>query len=193
MRLISKSQIAVALAVVAAVLLSISYSGLFDSGAVLPSTELSSGGGGAGGRCQIAQGDGRTSFALPDLRGRTAVHPGKGPGLTNIRLGQKGGAQTHALTPAQMPSHKHTATTTATLNGISAAGSSATPGGNSLASKSRTNIYSATAPNVAMAAGSVTVTTALSKTGGDQSFSIRDPFLGIYHVIALQGVYPSRS
>ena len=91
-------------------------------------------------------GDGRTTFGLPDLRGRTAVHPGTGPGLSNIRLGQRGGVENKTLTTANMPSHNHTATTavstsvSATLNGTNSAGDSSTPGSNTLASKNRTNI-----------------------------------------------------
>ena len=138
-------------------------------------------------------GDGRTTFALPDLRGRSAVHPGTGPGFSTIRLGQSGGAENTTLNVNQMPSHSHTASTTAALNGLNAAGNSVSPGGNSLASKSRTNIYNAAAPNVAMAAGSVTATTTVANSGGGQSFSIRDPFLGIHHIIALVGTFPSRN
>lgn len=55
-------------------------------------------------------GDGRTTFALPDLRGRTAVHPGNGPGLTTRRWGEKGGSETNTMTVNQMPSHTHTIT-----------------------------------------------------------------------------------
>lgn len=137
----------------------------------------------------IYGGDGRTTFALPDLRGRAAVHPGTGPGLSNIRLGQKGGAENHTLSVAQMPSHTHTAT--ATLKGIDRKGDKHEPGGNTLASKSRTNIYQTAPPDVAMKAGSVTVSNAA--TGGSQAFSIRDPFLGINHIIALVGTFPSRN
>jgi len=53
-------------------------------------------------------GDGRTTFALPDLRGRTAIHPGTGPGLSNRRLGERGGAETNTLTLPQLPTHTHT-------------------------------------------------------------------------------------
>lgn len=52
-------------------------------------------------------GDGRTTFALPDLRGRTAIHPGTGPGLSNRRLGASGGSETNTMTIGQMPPHNH--------------------------------------------------------------------------------------
>ena len=145
-------------------------------------------------------GDGRTTFALPDLRGRTAVHPGTGPGLSNIRLGQRGGAENVTLSISNMPSHTHTATTTvdsitATLNGTNSAGDSSTPGGNSLASKNRTDIYSTNAPDVSMHAGSITATgtasTTVNNTGSGSAFSIRAPYLGINHIIALPGLFPS--
>lgn len=134
-------------------------------------------------------GDGRTTFGLPDLRGRSAVHPGTGPGLSPVSWGQRGGAQSHTLTVAQMPAHSHAAT--ATLHGTDTAGDTPTPGDNILASKSRTNIYSTNPPDVDLNAASVTVT--VGNNGSGQAFDIRDPFVGIYHSISLAGIYPSRS
>jgi len=58
----------------------------------------------------IYGGDGRTTFALPDLRGRTAIHTGTGPGLSSRPQGQRGGTETNTMTVAQMPSHSHTIT-----------------------------------------------------------------------------------
>ncbi|MCU7939376.1 MAG: tail fiber protein [gamma proteobacterium symbiont of Bathyaustriella thionipta] len=133
----------------------------------------------------IYGGDGRTSFALPDLRGRTAIHPGQGPGLGSYRLGQKAGFEYVTLTAAQMPSHNHAATS----KGINSSGNTSMPGGNTLASKNRTNIYSTNAPAVDMHAGSVTVANA----GGGQHHENRMPYLAINHIIALQGLFPSRN
>lgn len=147
-------------------------------------------------------GNGRTTFGLPDLRGRVAVHPGNGPGLSFYSLGQRGGLESVTLNTTQIPSHGHNATTevtsvTATLNGTNSSGDSATPEANSLASKSRTNIYSSAVPDVAMHAESITATaeatTTVVNAGGNQSHENRMPYLGIYHVIALQGIFPSRS
>lgn len=130
-------------------------------------------------------GDGRTTFGLPDLRGRSAVSAGTGNGLANVRQGQMGGAQSITLTQNNLPSHTHTAT----LHAESAAGTSANPNGKMLAGES--NAYAAPNPNdnKTMASESIVV----NPTGGQQSFSNLDPYLGLNYCIALEGVFPSRS
>jgi microcystin-dependent protein len=146
-------------------------------------------------------GNGRTTFQLPDLRGRVAVHPGNGPGLSSYQWGERGGLERVTLTTAEMPAHNHIASTTtivaATLKGTDVEGNSATPSGNSLASKRRTNIYSADAPDVDLHVGSITATatatTTVNNNGGSQAHENRAPFLGVYHVIALQGLFPARA
>jgi microcystin-dependent protein len=130
-------------------------------------------------------GDGRVTFGLPDLRGRVAVHPGQGPGLTNVRWGERGGVETRTLTVSNMPAHNHAAF----LQATDTLGNTTDPDGNIQAVKNRTNIYSTAVPNVTMNAASVTV----ANSGGSQAFSVRDPYLGIYHSIALMGIYPSRN
>jgi microcystin-dependent protein len=129
-------------------------------------------------------GDGRTSFALPDLRGRVAVHPGSG-----ITLGQKRGEERVTLTAGEMPSHSHTAS--ATVKGTNASGNSETPGGNTWAKKSRDRDYSTNAPDVNMQAGTVEVT--VNATGGNQAHENRPPYLVINRIIAVVGVFPSRN
>ncbi len=125
-------------------------------------------------------GDGRTTFALPDLRGRVPVHVGNGPGLSPIRWGDKSGAESMTLTVVNLPSHSHA------LVGTNATADQAQPGGNALAQSSEDQ-YAAAAPGDAMRAGSV------GSAGGNQAFNIRNPFVGIYYSIALQGIYPSRN
>ena len=125
-------------------------------------------------------GDGRTTFALPDLRGRYAVGVGNGPGLSSYRWGQKGGAETHTLTTAQMPQHKHS------LNAESALATVPNPTGNMLGGHVGYVPQGSTA-DIAMHANSV------SNTGGNQSFDLRTPYLGLYVSIALTGIYPSRN
>jgi len=129
----------------------------------------------------IYGGDGRTTFALPDFRGRSEVGMGNGPGLSDIRQGQKGGQESATLAVANLPSHNHSVAIAVNT----AAGSEATPTGD-LASIP--NGY-AEDPTSGAHLGGVTQ----SNVGGGQSFSIRSPFLGIEVCIALEGVYPSRN
>jgi len=140
-------------------------------------------------------GDGRTSFGLPDLRGRVAIHPGTGPGLSTYKLGQKGGVETVTLTTAQMPSHTHTITAIATAKGTDVAGDSETPAASFHAKKNRTDQYNSTAaaPNVDMKADSVAVTATAADTGDNGAHTNIQPFLGINHIIALEGIFPSRN
>ena len=133
-------------------------------------------------------GDGRTSFGLPDLRGRVAIHPGNGPGLPEIRWGQKSGSHQVALNVNHLPAHTHTAV--ATVHAASGQGSQEGPGGNVLAYNRRETQYSASAPDVTMNSASATIT--VDNAGGGQPFSIMQPYLGLNHCIALLGWYPPR-
>ena len=130
-------------------------------------------------------GDGRTTFGLPDLRGRTALHAGTGPGLSPVTWGQRGGVQNSTLTTNNMPSHNHAVT----LHGTSTDGNQKGPDGHILAAVEDGHPYSNATPNVTANASSVTTANA----GGGQAFENRDPYLGIYHCIALTGIFPSRN
>jgi len=126
-------------------------------------------------------GDGRTTFALPDLRGRVPIHPGHGPGLSDYRLGQKSGAETVTLTVAQMPSHNHTM-------GISEEdGNSNEANGNLLATATAGLMYHNGNADGTLNANSI------RNTGGGQSHTNIQPYLCVNFIIALQGVFPSRS
>ena len=141
-------------------------------------------------------GDGRTSFGLPDLRGRTAIGPRNGPGLSSYREGQKGGVQDVTLNITQMPSHNHIATSVSTLGGQSAPGDDDALGaGVSIASgsSSGSEIFSESTPNTVMNAGSVATTTTVLNQGGNLAHTNMQPFLASNYIIALLGVYPSRS
>ena len=129
----------------------------------------------------IYGGDGRTTFALPDMRGRKPMHWGRGPGLSDRQLGQKGGAETTTMTTNQMPSHNHT------LRADEEPGGSTSPQNASLAESSSNLMYNAKATNVNMHSSSIT------NTGGGQPFNIEDPFLCVSFEIALVGIFPSRS
>jgi len=127
-------------------------------------------------------GDGRSTTALPDLQGRAAMHPGRGPGLTSRRLGQRGGTEMISLTEAQMPNHTHT------LRGTNNPATVFIPDANqSLARSLGGNAYSNTSPNVSMA------DQALPSTGGSQAHNNMQPCIAMNFIIALQGLYPSRS
>ncbi|MGB5832182.1 MAG: tail fiber protein [Thiohalocapsa sp.] len=150
-------------------------------------------------------GDGRTTFALPDMRGRSPVHQGSGPGLPTVRLGAKGGAERFTLTAAQMPSHSHSADTstttdtTTTMAAYSGGGTMNSPAGNVLADDGSDRIYSDQAPDVSMNAAAVIYTstsdstTTIGNTGGSQSVSHRSPYVAVNCIIALQGIFPSRN
>ena len=139
-------------------------------------------------------GDGRTTFALPDLRGRVAIHPGNGPGVSLYRWGEKGGQETVTLNQTQIPSHSHSATlkvnsAPATFSTPTADSSIAAPGASDGRTTNPTFGFDNAAPNVNLNSGSIVG----GDTGGNQSHNNLQPFLGIYHLICLTGVYPSRN
>ena len=126
-------------------------------------------------------GDGRTTFALPDLRGRVSMQFGQGPGLSNYTIGQQGGAETVTLGTTQIPSHTHTA------KAANESANSNRATGNALASP-ETNIYRENqAPDTDMHAGII------GNTGGGQGHTNIQPFLIINWCIALTGTFPSRN
>jgi microcystin-dependent protein len=142
----------------------------------------------------IYGGDGRTNFALPDLRGRVPVGPGNGPGLPSYREGQRGGSPTNVLNVTQLPSHNHigavkvssgNATQATATNGASIA----TPGTGSGRSFSPTEGFNTASPDVTLNSNSVVT----GNTGGNQSINNMQPFLSVYYIICLQGVFPSRN
>jgi microcystin-dependent protein len=162
----------------------------------------------------IYGGNGTTTFQLPDLRSRTPVGMGQGLGLSNINIGELAGTENAALTVQTMPAHTHAATVTgggAVTGQISIPATTSTaagtlggvPGnttvlGPNLAGGRPGEIYSTATDNptnlkpfsVNLQAGAPTVENA--SMGGNAPFSLRNPYLGINFVIALQGIFPSR-
>lgn len=122
----------------------------------------------------IYGGDGRTTFALPDLRGRTPIHVGDG-----LLQGQRGGEQSHTLTSPELPAHAHIAQGTATK------ADSALPGRNYLGAAE--NVY-ARAANLRPLHP-----TSISHAGGSQPHENMQPYLTLSFCIALQGIFPSRN
>lgn len=136
-------------------------------------------------------GDGRTTFALPDLRGRTAIGPGNGPGLTPRPLGQKSGQETHNLTIQEMPSHNHVLTGGVSVGSNANAAPSNEASGNTLGAGA--NIYNSDAADPGEDLGGVSSTLAVANNGGSQAHNNMQPYLAVYYIIALQGVFPSRN
>lgn len=143
-------------------------------------------------------GDGRVTFALPDLRGRLAVHSGRGPGLLDYRLGSRGGQEEVTLTTNELPNHTHLASGTATAS--DGTGNTHIPSGASFGvpetritrrSTVTTNMYVAAPSNVAMGANATSVN--LAATGGNLPHENRRPYLTVNYIIALVGIYPSRN
>lgn len=132
-------------------------------------------------------GDGRTTFALPDLRGRFPMHAGSGPGLSPRTMGTKFGAESTTLTVNNMPVHSHVGTIKA-KNGPA---DSQSPIGNVLANESGgvTAVYSSEAPDGAMSSDAVEV----GNAGSGHPHSSMPPFLAINFLIALVGLFPSRN
>lgn len=125
-------------------------------------------------------GDGRTTFALPDMRSRIPLHQGTGPGLSNRKLGAKAGTEDATVsTVAQLPFHSHTA------QGTTAAATTNNPNG---------AVPAVAAANFYFGSNTVDMSSlAVGNTGGTESHKNVQPCLVICFIIALTGVYPSRN
>lgn len=127
----------------------------------------------------IYGGDGQTTFALPDLRGRVPLHQGAGPGLSQKAIGQKAGVEQSTLGPGELPSHTHA------LQVSSALATDANPSGRVLAEARGDDLYGE-APDVQLANTSVT------PTGAGQPHTNMQSYTALNYCIALFGIYPSR-
>jgi len=133
-------------------------------------------------------GNGQTTFALPDLRGRVPVGTGQGPGLPNISLGEVSGSPTHTLIQTEMPAHNHlirvnanNANDSLPANAYPAAAVIPTDGNKSVSAYNSATDNNTLNPN------------AVALTGGNQPFSIMPPYLGMNYIICLFGIFPSRN
>ena len=124
-------------------------------------------------------GDGRETFGLPDLRGRIPIHAGHGPGLSEHRIGQKGGTEKVNVTVNQLPSHTHP------MQGSEAGANQREPIG-AAPSQSAGPVYSRRSTDTPMHVQDI------STVGGSRSHTNIQPFLCIHFIIALVGIYPSR-
>lgn len=131
-------------------------------------------------------GDGETTFGLPDLRSRVAIHPGDGPGLTPRNLGQKGGEERVTLNATQIPAHSHSGT----IKSSSGLPDESNPAGLYPAALTNgTEGYAANHDGV-MAADAIQTA---ANTGGGQAHDNVQPFQCVNYIIALTGIFPSES
>ncbi len=149
-------------------------------------------------------GDGRTTFALPDLRGRVPINPGTGPGLSTRKLGQRSGLEYNNLTQNQIPSHTHiidsSNATTITQIAIPAADSGAdsnNPEDAYLAEATDGKTYTTGTSNVTLkpfnSPGVINGSILAHNTGSSQAINNMQPYLSINYIICMIGIYPSRS
>jgi microcystin-dependent protein len=126
-------------------------------------------------------GDGISTFALPDLRGRVPMDQGNGPGLTPRLIGQMFGTETVTLNSTQIPAHNHL------VNGSSATATTTSPTGGVLADRS-TSFYTANNTALVTLPGNT-----IGNTGGSLPHNNMMPYLGLSFIISLFGIFPSRS
>lgn len=150
-------------------------------------------------------GDGMSTFALPDLRGRVPVGQGQGPGLSRYDLGQRGGTEQTTLTIAQLPMHVHQTVSNLTItpSASTAAGTTNIPGAGMVPAKLPSIGSGPTAQPIKgyavddntaiLAPSAVSGSVTISPVGGSQPFNIQSPYLAMNYAISLYGIYPSRN
>ena len=129
-------------------------------------------------------GDGRSTFALPDLRGRVPIHNGTGPGLQPVQIGERMGRENVTLTVNQMPAHSHDVIAT------DADANKSGPGGDLLAKKVGQPIYHDANTGDTLKTMDPRM---IAPKGGGQAIDIRNPGLGMMWCVALDGAFPPRS
>ena len=133
-------------------------------------------------------GNGQTTFALPDLRGRVAVGMGQGPGLSPYNEGQMGGSENVTLNANNLPAHTHTfAVQASTASADQSSPARSIPAMSNDGQGNGFNSYTKQSSNATLAPQ------ATSPAGGSQPFNTVQPYLALNYIIALQGIFPPRS
>lgn len=133
-------------------------------------------------------GNGTSNFALPDLRGRTVVSAGQGPGLSEYALGETAGAETNTLTITQMPLHNHPVQVAITPAAATSASANTPIDG--IYATGTEQLYN---PSGDSSMKSFTPTLTMGNTGNGQPFSTLHPVLGLNYIICTNGVFPVRN
>jgi microcystin-dependent protein len=149
----------------------------------------------------IYGGDGRTTFALPNLQGRMPIGAGQGSGLSFYDLGTVGGFESVQLNANTLPSHTHSASPNLTVQVPAVAGNGTTnapspsvfPAAPTDAARNPVNIYSNQATTTTLGSPTVSGSVTIGATGSGQPHENRQPFLAVNFIIALQGIFPSRN
>jgi len=134
-------------------------------------------------------GNGQTTFALPDLRGRVAVSQGQGPGLTNYALGEVTGSENVTLLITEIPMHAHTATTA--IN-VSARADQEAIVDAVLGQVAGTNLFAAR-PDGTSIMNPAMITVTVAPAGGSQPHNNIQPLLAVNYIICTEGIFPSRN
>jgi microcystin-dependent protein len=138
-------------------------------------------------------GNGQTTFALPDLRGRVAIHAGQGPGLINHTVGEQGGTESVTLTINHLPAHTHPlVSATGGQAASSLPGTTDIPTNNYPAVVNGSGNAYSTSPSAAKMAASDATSVSVAQ-GSSQHISIMPPYLGMNYIICLFGAFPSRN
>lgn len=157
-------------------------------------------------------GDGQTTFGLPNLQGRVAIHQGQSPGTSQYMLGEAGGTENVTLTQAQMPMHTHGATfaptggtplgATVTIPAANVIGTLPAPGGNVPAQAvdgrgAALNVYAPASAANASLTGTAALTgtgqVTVSPAGSSLPVAVVQPYQVVNYIIALEGIFPSRN
>ena len=137
----------------------------------------------------IYGGDGRTTFALPEMRGRMAMHTGNGPGLSNRPQGQRSGQETVVANVNTMANHSHTASSTAQVAVAAQAGGEGVVSGQHISNHAGAFSEDPTGATL----GGVTAATTVNAAGGQQAQNNLPPYMVVRYIIATVGTYPSRN
>jgi microcystin-dependent protein len=136
-------------------------------------------------------GNGQTTFTLPDLRGRSAIHQGTGPGLPNYAMGQMGGSPNVTLLASNMPAHLHAATGINVRIPVTSSSEDSAAVNNYIGNAVNDTFGPGASPTASLGSPVVSGNTGIA--GGNLPFSVQNPYLTVNFSIATQGIFPSRN